>query len=382
MPSYQNYSPSNNISKELLNRNRVLTMSNNRKCDYLIVDVSATTGNSKDITTMMGINTQGNRKDILILKTFVGKSFKELVDEAYWLCNEFNIQIVLADSSGLGLSFIEQFDASINPKNVSIKALNGREIYQSIDFNEIKKDLQYGNLRFLQSPELAMTSYVKPFLGLSNIMEFHRETDKLIDEINNIKIQVNLNGNIQLSRIDDTIGKSIVNCLLAFYSYPISSVVKQDNLDVDKKEKYYIAKRMSQYEVIHGTFYKYVFKCIENNGIKVLFYHNGVHKIKQFQNIVEEEQFRTLFLDSIKSITRSKDHFEIMFHNGSSIRFSFAGDSSRGIRYHYAVVDNEISREIYNNIILPASVLFDMNRESMGLKDIYNIETVEMDGLS
>ena len=368
------------ITKELLNKNRVLTMSNNRKCDYLIVDVSATKGNNRDVTTMMAINTQGNRKDILVIKTFIGKSFAELVDEAYWLCNEFGIQIILADKSGMGLGFIEQFEMNINPNNVSVRALDGRKIYQSIDINEIKKDLQYGNLRFLQAPELAMTSYVKPFLGLSNIMDSHRETDKLIDEISNIKFEMNLNGIVQLSSIDDTIGKSRLNCLLAFYSYPMSGVVVEvsENIEVDINEKYYVTKRIAQYEVIHGVFYKYMFKCVENDGIKVLFYHNGKHKIKQFQNITQEEDFRSLFSNDIKHISISKEVFEIRFFNGSSIRFVFGGDSSRGCKCHYAVVDSDLSRDIYNHIVLPSCMLFSRDKEDKGLKDNYFIETVDM----
>lgn len=377
MPSYQNYSPSNNISKELLNRNRVLTMSNNRKCDYLIVDVSATTGNSKDITTMMGINTQGNRKDILILKTFVGKSFKELVDEAYWLCCEFGIKTILADNMGLGLGFIETFEMNINPNNVSIRALNGRKISQSVDIKQMQNDLYCGNLRFLQSPEIATTSYVKPFLGLSNIMESHKETDELIEEISNIKIGMNL-GNVKLSRIKDTIGKSRFNCLLAFYSYPMSAVVSEQEESKDTNREYEITKRVSQYEVIHGTFYKYMFKCIENDEIKVLFYHNDKHKILQFQNITDEDKFRTLFLKNIKSINKSKDRFEIFFHNGSSIKFVYANDSARGYKCHYAVVDSEIEREVFDNVIRGETILFDMAKRDGNIKDIYNIDYIEM----
>jgi hypothetical protein len=56
-----------NISKDLLNKNRVLTMSNNRKCNYLIVDFS----NAE--TVMMGINTQGNTKDIIVNNTKIDK---------------------------------------------------------------------------------------------------------------------------------------------------------------------------------------------------------------------------------------------------------------------------------------------------------------------
>ena len=361
------------FSKELLNKNRVLTMSNNRKCNYLVVDVS------KDSTTMMAISDQGIRKDILVIRTFENKTFSELVDEAYWLCCEFNIQIILADKLGMGLGFIEKFNNNINPNNVDIRALDGREISQFTNINEIQNDLHYGNLRFLQSPQLAKTSYVKPFLGLSNIMEYHKETDKLIDEMSNIEIKTNSSGKIQLSRTDETIGKSRVNCMLAFYSYPMSHVVETDSSDdISFKEKYDVTKRIAQYEVIHGTFYKYLFKCIENDGIKVLFYHNGKHKLKQFQNITKEDDFRKSFSNDIKSLSITKDGLDIVFFNGSFIRFVYGDQNSRGQRYHYAVVDSDLEKDIFYSVILPASVLFERDKDNIGLKDNYNIETIEM----
>lgn len=371
MPSYQNY---NNtiITKELLNKNRVLTMSNNRKCNYLIVDVG------RDSTTMMAINTQGNTKDILVIKTLYNKLISELVEEAYWLCNEFGIQIVLVDCMSIGLGFIEEFEMNINPNNATIRALDGRKVYQLENINKIQNDLKYGALRFLQSPELATTSYMKPFLGLSNIMNSHKETDKLINEVNNINTKVNLNGTARLCRINENIGRSRVNCLLTFYSYPMSVVIPDQEESKDNNKEFEIAKRMSQYEIVHGTFYKYMFKCIENNGINVLFYYNGKHKILQFQNIVKEKQFNTLFSNNIKSIKMSKNDLEIIFHNNSSIKFVFANDSARGYRCHYAIVDNEIERETFENVIYSKTILFDMAKKEEKIKDIYNIDYIEM----
>lgn len=107
----------NIITKELLNKNRVLTMSNNRKCNYLIVDV----GMNKS-ATMVGINTQGNSKDILVIKEFINNTYDELVDKAYWLCREHDIQIVLCDKMGCGLGFIEVFNDKIDPRNATIRS--------------------------------------------------------------------------------------------------------------------------------------------------------------------------------------------------------------------------------------------------------------------
>lgn len=381
MSSYQNFSPDSKfIPKKMLNNNRVLTMSNNRKCDYLIVDVCTTTGNNKDITTMMAINNQGNSKDILVVKTFIGKSFEELVDEAYWLCCEFGIKIVLGDKMGLGLGFIETFKDKINQNNIKIRELDGNKINQMANISDIINDLKNGNLRFLQAPELAKNTYIKPFLGLSNIMEYHKETSELINEINNLEVKMKL-GNIYLDRLDDSKGKSRVNCLLMFYSYPMSGVCNNNisSNDNDYNEKYYIAKRNAQYENIYGIFYKYMFKCVENDNINVIFYHNGSYKIKQFQNMVQEEKAKELFQNHIERIINSKENFEIIFLNGSSIKFVYASDNARGYRYHFAVVDNQISREVFDSIVRVKGILFDVAKEKGKLKeDNYCVEFVDM----
>lgn len=370
MPTYQNYN-SKFISKENLNKNRILTMSNNRKCNYLIVDTSATTGNNKDITTMMGINTQGNTKDILVLKTFVGKSVQELVNEAYWLCCEFNVQIVLADRNGLGINFVDLLEASINPNIIQIKTLDGGKINQTIDINDIINDIKYGKLRFLQYSELARNTYIKPFLGYSSIMEFHNETDKLINEIANIKIDYMPNRSIKFNMADESIGKSRVACLLAYYSYLMSCIKSKD--DKNKEKQYYITKGMSQYHIALGTFYKYMFKCIEKGNLNILFYYENKNKIKQFESMSEEKEFKEIFNEYITRIIISRDNFEIRFNNGSKIKFVYAGDSARGYKYHYAVVDSNIKEETFFNVIKPRGIPFDLCKN-----EISNIDFIEM----
>lgn len=360
------------ITKELLNKNRVLTMSNNRKCDYLIVDV----GNN--LATMMAVNVHGGTNDILIMKTFEDKSSEEIVNEAYWICKEFDIHILLTDSKGYSLVFIDNFRQNVSDDEISVKQVNIKDVVNSYNnpYLRIEDNLKYGSLRFLQASELANVSYKKPFLGYSNIMQFHKETDELINEISNIKLDISFDGKIRYNKINEDISILRFNCLRLFYSYSVGAISNDELGDI--KEKYNVTKRISQYEVIHGTFYKYLFKCIENDGIKVLFYHNGKHKIKQFQNMSDEEKFRDLFLNNIKKITRSKDYYEIVFHNGSQIKFVSGGDSSRGSKCHYAVVDSELSRDIYNTVILPACMLFSRDKDSMGVKDNYFIETVDM----
>jgi len=367
------------ITKEILNKNRVLTMSNNRKCNYLIVDVG-----SNSETIMMGINIKGNRKDIIVIKRLVNKSYEDLVDEAIWLCNEFNIKIVLTDKNGYGLGFIDMFKLNINPSNIHIREIDGFKNVKYI--NDILNDLKCGMLRFLQTPELALSSYIKPFLGLSNVMEYHKETDKLIDELSNIEFKID-KGNIKLCLKDDNIGKLRVNCLLMFYFYPINLIdhdkliyeySKNSNKD-SNRDNYEIIKRITQYEIIHGTFYKYLFKCIENEKINVIFYCGRKGKTEQFRNMVNEDIFINLIKNHTSRINLSKDYFEIRFNNDSSIRFIYASDNARGYKCHFAVVDTEIDREAYDNVICGKTILFDMAKRDGRLEeDNYCVEFVKM----
>jgi len=358
------------INKELLNKNRVLTMSNNRKCNYLIVDVGA------DSTVMMGINTQGSTKDIIIIKSFKGKITDELVDEAYWLCTEFGIKIILVDIMGFGIDFFDKFRCSIRNDIVQIREVNfhydkSEELYQ------IEQDLKFGTLRFLQTPELANASYNKPFLGYSNIMLFHKETDELINEFDNIKLEV-INGKIKLNRVNEEIGLLRAGCLLLYYSYPSNCAVEENNNDEYTVSKYEMTKRMSQHYITYGVFNKYVFKCIENENIKVLFYCASRNKFTQFHNFIEGNEFKKVFNVYTQRVRVSQEYIEIFFNNGSVIKFVVTNDGSRGQRYHFAVVDTGINKEVFDNVIRIKGTLFDIAIRDGLLKDNYNIEFLEM----
>jgi hypothetical protein len=322
----------------------------------------------------MGINNQNDINDIIVLKTIHHQTSEELVNEVYWLCKEHNTQIVLTDNVGYGLGFIDTFKQNIDPYYISIREVNGTKIYNFDVTNKIKEDLNYGRLRFLQIPELAEKYYQKQFLGYSSIMQYHKETDKLVDEIVNVNLQVKL-GNVVFGKYDDDIGKSRVSCLLMFYSHPLDAT---ENKDENTISQYELSKRMSLYNIIYGTFYKYMFKCIENDNIQVLFYYRIKDKMKQFENITQEKEFRELFLDYIQTIKITKEDFEIRLHNGSRIKFVSGSDNSRGYRYHYAIVDKEINREIFDNVIRAKGVLFDMAEKEERLKDNYNIEFIDM----
>jgi hypothetical protein len=364
----------NMINKELLNKNRVLTMSNNRKCNYLIVDVGA------NDTTIMGINTQGSTKDLLIIKTFKGKNTDELVNEVYWLCKEFGISIVLVDRLGFGLNFIDKFRCNIKEDIVQIREVNflddkTKELYQDAYF-KIEQDLKFGNIRLLQTSELASASYNKPFLGYSNIMQSHKETDELINEFDNVKLEA-INKNIKLNRINDEIGLSRVKCLLLYYSYPFNCI-NEETKDDDTVSKYEMTKRMSQHYVAYGVFNKYMFKCIENENINVIFYCSHNNRLLKFRNFIDEKDFKEIFNIYIDKVCVHKEYIEIIFQNGSAIQIVVANDSSRGRRYHFAIVDSEIDKETFDNVIRIKGTLFDMAKRDGLLKDKYNIEFIEM----
>jgi hypothetical protein len=278
---------------------------------------------------------------------------------------------------GYGLGFIDTFKELIDPFYISIREINELRTFNLNNaIIPLIEDLKSGKLRFLQTFELANTYYQKQFLGYTSIMQYHKETDKLLDEIANIT-QIVQGGNIRLDRINKEIGKVRVSCLLAFYLYPENAIIDEE----DKEEainKYEISKRMALYYVISGTFYKYMFKCIENENIQVLFYYNNKNKLLQFKNICDEKEFKELFRDSIESLISSKEDLEVRLYNGSRIKFVLGSSSSRGFRYHYAIVDKEISKESFNNVIDPKGVLFEMAKREGKLTDNYNIEFIDM----
>jgi len=200
------------ISKELLNKNRVLTLSHNRKCSHLIIDAG------KDSATIMGISST-NCNDVLIIKIIHYNKYSELVDEVYWICKEFGIKIILIDILGYGIGFYELFNKNIPNDQITIRPINGRK---NNDIQNLINDIENGNLRFLQSSELAERFYIKPFLGYSNIMKYHRETNLLIDEIDNLKLEQK-RSTIQLTRKNENIGTSRAICLLTYYNYPMNT---------------------------------------------------------------------------------------------------------------------------------------------------------------
>ena len=113
-------------------------------------------------------------------------------------------------------------------------------------------------------------------------------------------------------------------------------------------------------------------------NIKTIFYYENKGKIEQFRNIIMENKFKELFNLYINRIISCKDSLSIFFNNGSSIEFKVGNDSSRGYRYHFAVVDTDINMDNFCNAIECKGVLFDIAKEKGLLKDNYNIEFVQM----
>lgn len=94
--------------------------------------------------------------------------------------------------------------------------------------------------------------------------------------------------------------------------------------------------------------------------------------------MIREEEFKELFNKEIENLIISRDKIEIYFLNGSKIQFRYANYNARGYRYHYAVVDTNISREIFNNVIRAKNIPYYKQEEGMQtLEDIWRIEFME-----
>ena len=358
---------------EKLSSQRVLTMSNNRKCNYLCVDVG------RNSTTIMGI--QNNTYvmetiDVVFIKEIFNKKINKLVEEIRNICYEFDIHIVLTDIHGFGLGFYEEFNKNIPSNFISIRKVNILD-YTSI-LIEFENDVEKSKIRLLQTSKCAKLSYKKSFLGYSDIMNFHRETDELINEIKNLDIVCD-NKRIKLQKINEDINDIRFRCLMLYYihTYNIENCKHIKDYDINE-EVYNSIKEINKQKISRQVFYKYMFKAIDNKEIKIIFYHNNYFKLEQFKNIIKEENFKELFNDKIKEIKISKECIEIIFNNNSMIQFVYVSDNARGYRFHYAVVDSDINKEIFNDVVLPKGILFDIDKKKKNLKDNYNIEFVEM----
>lgn len=61
--------------------------------------------------------------------------------------------------------------------------------------------------------------------------------------------------------------------------------------------------------------------------------------------------------DCVERIRNSKHNFEILFKNGSVIRFIFPSDSARGNKLHLLIADKEIQIDIIQTVLKRCEIL-------------------------
>lgn len=153
-----------------------------------------------------------------------------------------------------------------------------------------------------------------------------------------------------------------------------SAVINKNN----KAKEMEIQRKIANYKIAQGMLYKYMFKAIDTERLNVIFYHSNWGKTEKFKDMIREEEFKELFNKEIKIPIISRDNIEIHFLNGSKIQFKYASDNARGYKHHYAVVDTNISREIFNNVIRPTSIpYYKQDGKIQELEDVWRIEFME-----
>lgn len=242
------------IEKELLNKNRVLTLDKNTRGTWLVVNIST------ESATMIVIDENGygtTNENIQFIKTFENKTYSELVDSARWICQEFSVARVLIESIGLGLGFVDAFRNNVPNTQIDVREFNKMSSVNKDKLimyakGMINKNLENGTLKFLQTPECAVNTYKYKFLGYSEVMEAHRETDLLIDELCNLDIKIISNKGV-LDRIDKDITKNRASCLLLYYLY-LSDLENKavETIEIDGNSEI-IINGMNAYKIIKKT---------------------------------------------------------------------------------------------------------------------------------
>ena len=170
------------FKKDSLNECRILTMSNNRKCDSIIVDYGINSTIVMGIKEVIGCR---DSIDIIFIKEILNKEFKELIKDVECICYEFDVDLVITDKNGLGLRFYDYFSNNI----CSIRIIGIDKLDTNVAI-KLKEDIDEFNIRLMQSYECAKKSYKKPFLGYSEIMQIHKETDLLMYELDNLHLEL------------------------------------------------------------------------------------------------------------------------------------------------------------------------------------------------
>lgn len=213
------------FKKEMLNRNRVLTMSTNRKGDYLTIYSDYQT---KLNNVMIIRSYSGDVNDVIFIKQIPYES----IDKIFDICFEFNISNILIDINGFGSAvannILEYIKSHKSRNHIDMIQVRDGIINKSSELSYIYQDIENGKLRFLQSVNCAKINYRKAFLGYSEIIDCHRETDKLIDEMSDIKLSVNYSG---ILKLNNNIECSRLNCLMIYYSTydSLDNMAQKDN---------------------------------------------------------------------------------------------------------------------------------------------------------
>ena len=142
-----------------------------------------------------------------------------------------------------------------------------------------------------------------------------------------------------------------------------------------------IPKRIFIYEIVHGTFYKYAHKAVDNEGVRIAFYCDNHNILIKFRNMINEQHFKDIFSKEIETIVSSANMITIYFINKSCIQINCINECSVGCRYNYAVVDKDITKEIFDCIINPMYVPYSYNsdKENIVLKYDTGIEFIDFD---
>lgn len=140
-------------------------------------------------------------------------------------------------------------------------------------------------------------------------------------------------------------------------------------------------KRENQYSKISSTFYLNMFKALENENYKIIFYIRDSGRLNTFWGIMKEDYFEKCFIDKITHIRQTKTNSQIILENGSKVDFIVATDNARGYRYHHAVVDTSISLEMYDHVIRTKSTHYDRDRILAVVSDVEHIDFLDFGDL-
>lgn len=94
--------------------------------------------------------------------------------------------------------------------------------------------------------------------------------------------------------------------------------------------------------------------CQEREGHKVGIAIQGEDKRNAMRELILSMVSDS---DCIERIRNSKYNFEILFKNGSIIKFVYPSDNARGNRWHLLIADKEIRYDVMQNVLKRCELL-------------------------